>query len=32
MNEELTEFQICWSIVVAIALLVLILDIGVWRP
>jgi hypothetical protein len=32
MTKETTEFQICWNILVALAVLVLILDIAVWRP
>lgn len=32
MTEETTEFQICWNLMVALALLVLILDLAVWRP
>lgn len=32
MDEETTEFQICWNIAVALAFLVLILDLTYWRP
>ena len=30
--KETTEFQICWNIVVAIGVLVVILDLTYWRP
>jgi hypothetical protein len=32
MNEETTEFQICWNLMVVIGLLVVILDLTYWRP
>jgi hypothetical protein len=31
-ETELTEFQIIWCIVVAIALVTLLLDLFKWRP
>ena len=31
-TEELTEFQIIWNIVVALALMAVVLDVFVWRP
>lgn len=32
MTEETTEFKICWNIAVALGLIVLMLDLLVWRP
>lgn len=31
-QNELTEFQIVWCILVGIALLTVLLDLTVWRP
>ena len=31
-NSELTEFQIAWCILCAIAVAVVFLDLFVWRP
>lgn len=31
-TEELTEFKIIWCIAVGLALVVLLMDLTVWRP
>lgn len=31
-TEELTEFQICWCVLMAFGTLALIFDLTVWRP
>ena len=31
-QNEMTEFQIAWCVVVAIAMTVLFMDLFVWRP
>lgn len=31
MTEELNEFQICWCVIVALALATVFLDIFFWR-